>query len=270
MNKQKARVPKKANKTGTHPLAVKNPFLEHPNSEAYRIWELLHNGDLTSDKLTLMDSNGIMDVTMFYKAFAIVANPIHPDNNWRSVVEKMAVGKDVYYRLATEIRIPVMEYWKSHGHPPACGWEIFDPNTSSARKASVPEYLEEAPPAKPERKAPAKKAKPTADIVSSTSIPAESSYKGTPVDNLPRHPKNPFRPGSGYGLLVDILASERLGIYKQALVSMYRIITNKTEARVGYDLAVIASAHRGKPRHKSCREGFFILKQGDIYSIEFE
>ena len=247
-----------------------NPYDSDRESELAWTRKHIKEGKLARKKLTLMDNNGSIDVTMFYKAFAIVANPIHPDNNWRSVVEKMAVGKDVYYRLATEIPIPVMEYWKSHGHPPACGWEIFDPNTSSARKASVPEYLEEALPAKPERKAPAKKAKPVEEKIPAKSIPTVSSYKGTPMDNLPRHPKNPFRPGSGYGLLVDIIAWAEVGIYKGALISMYRHFTGKPEARAGFDLTVIASAQRGKPRHESCREGFFILKQGDIYSIEFE
>ncbi len=270
MHKQKARVPVKAKQSGTHPLATNNPFLDHPNSEAARTWELLNNGHLTSDKLTLMGANGTIDVTMFYLAFGVVANPLHPDNNWRSVVEKMAIGKDVYYRLATEIPISVMEYWKKHGHPPACGWDIFDPNASFAIKASVQEYLEKVPPAKPARMAPAKKAKPVAENIPAKSNPTESSYKGTPVANLLRHPKNPFRPGSGYGLLVDIIASERLGIHKQALLSMYRIFASKTEAQAGFDLAVIASAQRGKPRNKSCREGFFTIKQGNVYSIEFE
>ncbi len=190
----------------------------------------------------------------------------YPDNPTPYMVEVVHVGRSFFLHLVKK--------------PPE---EVLDVMSTASYSASndirgIMEALSKALPSKPATKkakpvpaqAPAKKAKPTDDKVSSTSIPAESSYKGTPVDNLPRHPKNPFRPGSGYGLLVDILASERLGIYKQALVSMYRIITNKTEARVGYDLAVIATAQRGITRHKSCQEGFFVIKQGDVYSIEFE
>lgn len=102
------------------------------------------------------------------------------------------------------------------------------------------------------------------------SQPVPTLYKGKTIDNLFRHPKNPFRNGSGYGTLVDIIAWADPGILKEPLLKIYCTVTGKSEKRAKFDLAVIESAQRGKPRHKSCRSGFVIHKNRNAYSIEFE
>ena len=133
-------------------LPETNPYASKRKSEPAWLWDEIKKGKFSPDKLTLMGEDGSMAITMLLKAFEIISSPMHPDNNWRSVVETMSVGKNIYYRLATHIPIPVMEYWKKHGHPPAHGWDFFDPNASLVGKSSG------QPPPAP--KTPAKKAKP--------------------------------------------------------------------------------------------------------------
>lgn len=113
-----------------------NPYDSKRESEAAWLWDEIKNGRFLPDTLALMGEDGSMVITMFLMAFKIISTPTHPDNNWRSIVETMPLGKAIYYRLAADIPIPVMEYWKKHGHPPAYGWDYFDPNASSVGKST--------------------------------------------------------------------------------------------------------------------------------------
>ena len=87
----------------------------------------------------------------------------------------------------------------------------------------------------------------------------------------PRHPKNPFRQGSGYGLILDIIADAgSKGIGKEDLLKAYCKATGKDIVHAKYDLAVINSASEtSEKRHRSCADGFTILKEGDNYRIRF-
>ena len=138
-------------------LPETNPYDSKRKSEPAWLWDEIRKGKFSPDKLTLMGEDGSMAITMLLKAFGIISSPMHPDNNWRSVVEKMAIGKDVYYRLATEIPIPAMEYWKKHGHPPKHGWDFFDPNASLGGKSPRQPQPAPKPPAKKAKKSPAQK-----------------------------------------------------------------------------------------------------------------
>ena len=102
------------------------------------------------------------------------------------------------------------------------------------------------------------------------SQPVPTLYRGKAIKNLFRQPKNPFRNGSGYGALVDIIAWAAPGILEEPLLKIFCAVTGKSEKRAKYSLTVIESAQRGKPRHKSCRSGFVIHKNRNAYSIEFE
>ena len=89
---------------------------------------------------------------------------------------------------------------------------------------------------------------------------------------VPRHPKNPFREGSGYGLLVDLIAAAgpKDGIGKEDLLKAYCKATGKDIVHANYDLAVINSARQDSDkRHRSCADGFTILKETDNYRIRF-
>ena len=88
---------------------------------------------------------------------------------------------------------------------------------------------------------------------------------------VPRHPKNPFREGSGYGLLLDIIAdSGSKGIGREDLLKAYCKISGKDERLARFDLAVINSARQDSDkRHRSCADGFTILKEGDNYRVRF-
>lgn len=86
----------------------------------------------------------------------------------------------------------------------------------------------------------------------------------------PRHPKNPFRAGA-YGLLVDLLAqSGDKGISRDDLLKDFCRITKKPLQNAKYDLQVILSASTDSERlHRSCREGFSVLREGQHYRIKF-
>ena len=89
---------------------------------------------------------------------------------------------------------------------------------------------------------------------------------------IPRHERNPFREGSGYGLLVDLLAhAGSKGIGKPELIKAYVKASGKDEQHSKYDLAVILSASTdSEKKHRSCRDGFSILREGDHLQIRFD
>ena len=96
--------------------------------------------------------------------------------------------------------------------------------------------------------------------------------KATTKHPVPRHPKNPFRPGSSYGLLVDLIAqSGSKGIGRDELIKSFCKLTGKDDIHAKYDLAVINSASEdAKARHRSCRDGFTVILTVDNYRVKFD
>ena len=118
-------------------------------------------------------------------------------------------------------------------------------------------------------------AKAEGEEVSTKSKPAQKAEKkpakAPKKCPVPRHPKNPFREGSGYGLLVDLIAAaDSKGIGKEDLLKAYCKATGKDLTHAKYDLAVINSAREdSEKRHRSCADSFTILKEGDNFRIRF-
>ena len=137
-------------------------------------------------------------------------------------------------------------------------------------RAAVP-YIEKT---LAENKAGAAKAE--GEEVSTKSKPAQKAEKkpakAPKKSPVPRHPKNPFREGSGYGLIVDLLAqSGAKGIGKPELIKAYSSASGKDETHCRYDLAVILSASTSSEKiHRSCRSGFSILREQDHLRIKFD
>ena len=104
-----------------------------------------------------------------------------------------------------------------------------------------------------------------------TSKAAKKTPKAVANSKVPRHKDNPFRPGSGYGLLLDLIANAgEKGIGKPDLLKSYCKISGKDEQHARFDLAVINSARQDSDkRHRSCADGFTILKEGDNYRVRF-
>lgn len=113
--------------------------------------------------------------------------------------------------------------------------------------------------------------KPTLPTSKKSKNPSKKVAKAVAKSKVPRHPKNPFRPGSGYGLLVDIIANAgSKGIGKEDLLKAYCKATGKDIVHAKYDLAVINSASEtSERRHRSCADGFTIIKTVDNYRIRF-
>ena len=92
-------------------------------------------------------------------------------------------------------------------------------------------------------------------------------------NDIPRHPKNPFRHSeTGYGLLVDLIANAgTAGIGKEDLLADYCGISGKKLQNAKYDLAVINSAREdSNKRHRACADSFTIMKEGECFRIRFD
>lgn len=92
---------------------------------------------------------------------------------------------------------------------------------------------------------------------------------GAKAGKYTRDPRNPFREGSSYATVFDILASHRDGMEKEMLVRLVAAQTSKTLVRSGYDCQVVLSArpnddglnNNESPRNRSCRPGFWIKRE---------
>ena len=79
-----------------------------------------------------------------------------------------------------------------------------------------------------------------------------------------QHASNPFRAGSSsYGKCWEILFAHKNGIHKAELVKLLAKETGKDLKRAYYDTQVLMSAKISNtgPRHRSCKEGFWIKKE---------
>lgn len=140
-------------------------------------------------------------------------------------------------------------------------------SVASKIREMVPDIMDRLTANKPEgTSASMQKTKPARQDKKPT--PKSTGFKST---KFPRHEKNPFRPGSGYGLLTDIITSAGSnGIAKDEVIKAYCKITGKDETHARYDLAVILSASTDSERkHRSCRDGFSVLREGDNLRIKF-
>jgi hypothetical protein len=133
--------------------------------------------------------------------------------------------------------------------------ELFAANKGEAGEEKATAKAEKDP--KPEKKAKREKASKTA-AKKVAEKPAKRAVK--------RADGNPFRDGSGYGLLFDILAAAGAeGMPVDAWKKKYMSITGKDEAHTRYDTCVLLSAQESPTgsRHRSCREGFWIRRECD-------
>lgn len=88
---------------------------------------------------------------------------------------------------------------------------------------------------------------------------------------VPRHPKNPFREGSGYGLLLDLIANAgSKGIGKEDLLKAYCKATGKDLIHAKFDLSVINSGEAGRNRHRSMKDNVTIIREADNYQVRID
>jgi|GEM_PF-3900886 len=71
-----------------------------------------------------------------------------------------------------------------------------------------------------------------------------------------RHPRNPYRQGSKYGLCFDVLAKMGLSkpVTRKALTEAYSKASGKDEKHARYDLAVILSPTKDGDGHRSSKK----------------
>lgn len=93
-----------------------------------------------------------------------------------------------------------------------------------------------------------------------------------PLGKFPRHPQNVFRPGSAYGAIFDAFILRKSGIRRDELTALAAEATGKDIKHSSYDLAVLLSAKDSNtgPRHPSCREGFWVKREGDCLTLKVD
>lgn len=115
--------------------------------------------------------------------------------------------------------------------------------------------------------------KPTLQMSGKSKGPKKPAKErsGASKAKVPRHPKNPFREGSGYGLLLDLIASAgSKGIGKEDLLKAYCKATGKDLIHAKFDLSVINSGEAGRNRHRSMKDNVTIIRETDNYRIRFD
>ena len=84
--------------------------------------------------------------------------------------------------------------------------------------------------------------------------------------------KNPFREGSNYSLAFDALASFPEGLPLAEWRELYAKAAKKPLKLASYDIQVLLTAKDSPTgeRHRSCRDGFYIEREGDHVRIRFD
>lgn len=97
---------------------------------------------------------------------------------------------------------------------------------------------------------------------------AKKKSKGTYC----RCDKNPFREGSNYALAFDILAASKDGLPLAEWRERYAKAARKPLKLASYDIQVLLTAKESPTgeRHRSCRDGFYIEREGDHVRIRFD
>lgn len=88
---------------------------------------------------------------------------------------------------------------------------------------------------------------------------------------VPHHSQNPFRPNSGYALLINLVANAgSKGIGKEDLLKAYCKATGKDLVHAKYGLSVINSGEAGRTRHRSMKDNITIIRESDNYQVCFD
>ena len=123
-----------------------------------------------------------------------------------------------------------------------------------------------AKPTATETKSSAPKGKSDKTIKTDKTVPKPSGAKG---GKFARDPRNPFRPGSTYGKVFDILASYPDGLEKEMLVRLVSAETKKGIKLASFDTQVVLSARGSEapglsrnngPRNRSARNGYWVQR----------
>ena len=101
---------------------------------------------------------------------------------------------------------------------------------------------------------------------------SEKGAKKNSKAKYARCAKNPFREGSNYSLAFDILASSKDGLSLAEWRERYAKAAKKPLKLASYDIQVLLTAKESPTgeRHKSCRDGFYIEREGDHVQIRFD
>ena len=101
---------------------------------------------------------------------------------------------------------------------------------------------------------------------------SEKTAKKNSKAKYARCDKNPFREGSNYSLAFDILASSKDGLSLAEWRERYAKAARKSLKLASYDIQVLLTAKDSPTgeRHRSCRDGFYIEREGDHVQIRFD
>lgn len=94
--------------------------------------------------------------------------------------------------------------------------------------------------------------------------------KTSKTQKYPRSQVNPFRPNSSYALAYDVLAAYPDGLPLATWRELYAKAAMKPLKLAGFDTQVLLTAkdRSTSERHRSCRSGFYIEREGDHVTLK--
>lgn len=148
--------------------------------------------------------------------------------------------------------------------------KVIAPKVAKAKTSKVKKAVKATKQAQSKKapgKAKAKKDKPAKASKAKTT--KTKPAKVVPQGKFPRNKANPFRPGSAYASIFDGFIRKGSGVRRDELTALAMEATGKDAKHASYDLAVILSAKESNkgPRHPSCREGFWVKREGDCLTL---
>ena len=104
-----------------------------------------------------------------------------------------------------------------------------------------------------------------------TSGKSKKTAKRASKATYPHCDMNPFREGSNYSLAFDILAASKDGLPLADWRERYAKAARKPLKLAVYDIQVLLTAKESPTgeRHRSCRDGFYIEREGDHVTLKF-
>ena len=88
-----------------------NPILKTPLGK--EILDYFKGEGLGANSLVTISKD-----TIHFSLFLVLADPLHPRNNWSSLLQKFVKDGVTRYRLATEIPMAIKQEWEEKGTPP--------------------------------------------------------------------------------------------------------------------------------------------------------
>ena len=104
----------------------------------------------------------------------------------------------------------------------------------------------------------------------------KSKFVAKATRKWPQDPRNPWtREGSSYRIAFNILAAHPDGLPRSKIVQLLAKATGKDIKHAGFDAHIVLTAqpngagtsNNDSPRHRSCKPGYYVLRENSHYKL---